>query len=59
MGVAVHEAAGLPGLVASMLAGVDASIAKGELVVDSGDLSRLTGRPATPLAEAVAAALKG
>ncbi|CAL9546764.1 Quinone oxidoreductase 2 [Streptomyces sp. enrichment culture] len=51
--------AGVPEPMAAVLAGVDASIEKGELVVDSGDLSRLTGRPTTPLAEAVAAALKG
>ncbi|GHE12271.1 SDR family oxidoreductase [Streptomyces alanosinicus] len=51
--------AGLPGPLAAILAGVDASIEKGELVVSSGDLSRLAGRPTTPLAEAVAAALKG
>ncbi|MFI2427748.1 SDR family oxidoreductase [Streptomyces sp. NPDC018955] len=50
--------AGLPEPMAAILAGVDASIEKGELVVDSGDLSRLAGRPTTPLAEAVAAALK-
>ncbi|WP_324786284.1 SDR family oxidoreductase [Streptomyces sp. H51] len=50
---------GLPAPLAAVLAGVDASIEKGELVVDSGDLSRLTGRPTTPLADAVAAALKG
>lgn len=51
--------AGLPGPLAAVLAGVDASIEKGELVVSTGDLARLTGRPTTPLAEAVAAALKG
>ncbi|MFF0789739.1 SDR family oxidoreductase [Streptomyces spiralis] len=51
--------AGLPGPLAAILAGVDASIEKGELVVDSGDLSRLTGRPTTPLAESIAAALGG
>ncbi|MFF9407280.1 SDR family oxidoreductase [Streptomyces anandii] len=51
--------AGLPAPFAAVLAGVDASIEKGELVVDGGDLSRLTGRPTTPLAEAIAAALKG
>ncbi|MGC9379548.1 SDR family oxidoreductase [Streptomyces sp. MH13] len=50
--------AGLPGPLASVLAGVDAAIERGELVVSTGDLSRLTGRPTTPLAEAVAAALK-
>ncbi|MER6783192.1 SDR family oxidoreductase [Streptomyces sp. NPDC000658] len=51
--------AGLPGPLAAILAGVDASIEKGELVVSSGDLSRLVGRPTTPLADAIAAALKG
>ncbi|MFJ4522640.1 SDR family oxidoreductase [Streptomyces sp. NPDC088810] len=51
--------AGLPAPLAGILAGVDASIARGELVVSSGDLSRLTGRPTTPLAQAVTAALKG
>ncbi|MGV9551914.1 NAD(P)H-binding protein, partial [Streptomyces ardesiacus] len=51
--------AGVPGPLADVFAGVDASIAKGELVVSTGDLSRLTGRPTTPLSEAVAAALKG
>lgn len=51
--------AGLPAPLAATLAGVDASIAKGELVVSSGDLSRLAGRPTTPLSDAVAVALKG
>ncbi|MBT2419205.1 SDR family oxidoreductase [Streptomyces sp. ISL-22] len=51
--------AGMPEPFAAILAGVDASIEKGELVVDSGDLSRLAGRPTTPLAEAISAALKG
>jgi NAD(P)H dehydrogenase (quinone) len=51
--------AGLPAPFAAILAGVDASIEKGELVVAGGDLSRLAGRPTTPLAEAISAALKG
>lgn len=51
--------AGLPEPFAAILAGVDASIEKGELVVATGDLSRLTGRPTTPIAESIAAALKG
>jgi NAD(P)H dehydrogenase (quinone) len=51
--------AGLPEPVAAVLAGVDASIEKGELEIATGDLSRLTGRPTTSLADAVAAALKG
>ncbi|MEJ1196900.1 MULTISPECIES: SDR family oxidoreductase [unclassified Streptomyces] len=50
--------AGLPGPLAAVLAGVDAAIEKGELAVSTGDLSRLIGRPTTPLAEAVTAALK-
>ncbi|MGW1006667.1 NAD(P)H-binding protein [Streptomyces sp. NPDC002520] len=50
--------AGVPEPFAAILVGVDASIEKGELVVSTGDLSRLTGRSTTPLSEAVAAALK-
>ncbi|MEU1514660.1 SDR family oxidoreductase [Streptomyces sp. NPDC005811] len=57
--VGILTGAGLPEPFAAILAGVDASIEKGELVVDSGDLSRLAGRPTTPLAEAITAALKG
>ncbi|MFE0810195.1 SDR family oxidoreductase [Streptomyces sp. NPDC058794] len=49
--------AGVPAPLADVFAGVDAAIEKGELVVATGDLSRLTGRPTTPLAEAVTAAL--
>ncbi|WP_328879969.1 SDR family oxidoreductase [Streptomyces sp. NBC_00299] len=56
--VGILTGAGVPEPFAVILAGVDASIEKGELVVDSGDLSRLTGRPTTPLAEAIAAGLK-
>ncbi|MER6353211.1 SDR family oxidoreductase [Streptomyces sp. NPDC001634] len=51
--------AGLPEPFAAILAGVDASIEKGELVVATGDLSRLAGRPTTPIAESITAALKG
>ncbi|OIJ96531.1 NAD(P)-dependent oxidoreductase [Streptomyces sp. MUSC 14] len=51
--------AGLPAVFAEILAGVDASIEKGELVVTTGDLTRLTGRPAQSLTEAVTAAVKG
>ncbi|MDT9699166.1 SDR family oxidoreductase [Streptomyces sp. P17] len=50
---------GMPAPFADILVGVDASIAKGELVVSSGDLSRLAGRPTTPFSEAIAAAIKG
>jgi NAD(P)H dehydrogenase (quinone) len=48
--------AGLPEPVATMLADSDAGIARGDLFVDSGDLSRLIGRPATRYTDAVAAA---
>jgi NAD(P)H dehydrogenase (quinone) len=51
--------AGLPAPFAAILAGVDVSIEKGELAGTSGDLSRLTGRPTTPISESIAAALKG
>ncbi|OIJ97954.1 SDR family oxidoreductase [Streptomyces monashensis] len=55
----ILSGAGLPAALAEILAGVDASIEKGELVVTTGDLTRLTGRPAQSLAEAVTAAVKG
>ncbi|MFF3940776.1 SDR family oxidoreductase [Streptomyces phaeofaciens] len=57
--VGILTGAGLPEHFAQILAGVDASIEKGELVVSTGDLSRLAGRPTTPLAEAITTALKG
>lgn len=50
--------AGLPEQFAAILVGVEVSVANGELAGTSGDLSRLAGRPSTPLAETVAAALK-
>ncbi|MFI5839179.1 SDR family oxidoreductase [Catenuloplanes sp. NPDC051500] len=49
---------GLPAPAAKLFADVDANIARGALVNDSGDLSRLIGRPTTPVADTVAAALK-
>jgi NAD(P)H dehydrogenase (quinone) len=57
--IGILTGAGLPEPFAAILAGVDASIEKGELAVTSGDLSRLTGRPTTPIAESITAALKG
>lgn len=47
---------GLDAGTAGFVAGIDASIAAGDLQTDSGDLVRLLGRPATPLADAVRAA---
>ena len=49
--------AGLPEPVAAALADNDRGVAQGDLLVISGDLSRLIGRPTTSLADAVAAAL--
>ncbi|WP_406172676.1 SDR family oxidoreductase [Streptomyces sp. NBC_00996] len=51
--------AGVPEGLVAVLAGVDTSIEKGELAVTTGDLSRLTGRPTTPITESIKAALKG
>jgi NAD(P)H dehydrogenase (quinone) len=53
----LQNAAGLPEPVAQLFAAVDTSIARGDLFDDSRTLSRLAGRPTTPLADAVAAAL--
>ncbi|MGW2519493.1 SDR family oxidoreductase [Streptomyces sp. NPDC001617] len=57
--VGILTGAGLPEPLAAILAGVDASIEKGELVVESGDLSRLAGRPTSRIADAIAVAVKG
>ncbi|GGR72905.1 NAD(P)-dependent oxidoreductase [Streptomyces aureoverticillatus] len=57
--LAVLTGAGIPEPVAAILVDVDAAIDRGLLAGGSGDLSRLIGRPTTPLADAVAAALKG
>lgn len=48
---------GVPQQFADLLADSDRGIAAGELYVDSGDLTKLIGRPTTSLADAVAAAL--
>lgn len=49
---------GLPEPVAAMLANADAAVAQNALFNDSRELSRLIGRPTTPLSEMVAAVLK-
>ena len=51
--------AGLPAGFAAFTVQTDQHITEGELADDSGDLSKLIGRPTTPLADAVAAILKG
>jgi NAD(P)H dehydrogenase (quinone) len=40
-----------------MVADIDRAVSEGNLEVHTGDLSRLIGRPTTPLAAAVKAAL--
>jgi NAD(P)H dehydrogenase (quinone) len=49
--------AGLPEPVAAVYADGDRGVADGELFVDTGDLEKLIGRPATPVADAVRAAV--
>lgn len=49
--------AGLPEGVAAMLTDVDEGIQRGLLARTNGELARLIGRPTTPLAETVAAAV--
>lgn len=56
---AVLVGAGLPEGFAGLLADSDAGAAKGALFDDSKQLSKLTGRPTTPYAQTVAAAVKG
>ncbi|GLI03745.1 SDR family oxidoreductase [Phytohabitans aurantiacus] len=51
-------AAGVPDVYANVLAACDVEVRKGALFIGSGDLSRLIGRPTTPLADAVATAVK-
>ncbi|EAU68794.1 SDR family oxidoreductase [Stigmatella aurantiaca] len=50
--------AGVPGPFAEVLVDSDLGAARGELNDSSGDLRRLIGRPTTPLANAVSAALQ-
>ncbi|MEU6892963.1 SDR family oxidoreductase [Streptomyces sp. NPDC046557] len=53
----VLTGAGVPEPFAAILVDVDAAIARGRLAGASGDLSRLIGRPTTPVAQAIASAL--
>lgn len=56
----VLAGAGVPEPMAEILVDVDTSgIRRGLLQGGSGDLSRLIGRPTTPISESIAAALKG
>lgn len=61
LSAAEHKAlltgAGLPDAFAEILADVDDAISRGVLSGTPGDLSRLIGRPTTPIADSIAAAL--
>lgn len=50
--------AGLPDAYAAALADSDLGIARGELLVPTGDLSRLIGRPTTSMPDAIGSAVK-
>ncbi|TDC36560.1 NAD-dependent epimerase/dehydratase family protein [Micromonospora sp. 15K316] len=54
---AILAAAGVPDAIAEILVDVDDAINRGALAGTPGDLSRLIGRPTTPMTETVAAAL--
>lgn len=49
---------GVPDPVAAIFVGVDEGISRGLLAVQTGDLSKLIGRPTTPIKEAIAQGLK-
>jgi NAD(P)H dehydrogenase (quinone) len=49
----ILQSAGLPAETAGFLAALDANIASGALHVNGNDLSRIIGRPTTPLREAL------
>lgn len=53
----ILESFGLPGFIAEAIAGWDVSASKGDLFDDSHTLSKLIGRPTTPMSEVVKNAL--
>ena len=53
----ILESFGLPGFIAEAIAGWDVSASKGDLFDDSRTLSKLIGRPTTPMSEVVKNAL--
>ena len=53
----VLKGAGLPEPVAAVIADVDRAVSEGLLLVDSGELSKLAGRPTGSLKDAVANSL--
>ncbi len=55
--LSILTGAGVPEGFAALLVDVDAAIARGRLAHTGGDLSRLIGRPTTPVADAISSAL--
>jgi NAD(P)H dehydrogenase (quinone) len=55
---AILEGVGLDAGTAGFVTALDVATKRGDLFVDSGDLQRLLGRESTPLAPAIAAAVK-
>jgi NAD(P)H dehydrogenase (quinone) len=55
--ISLFIGAGVPAPMAALLAQTDEAIAKGALLIETGDLARLIGRPATSVETAVASAL--
>ncbi|MFC7649766.1 hypothetical protein ACFQX6_62525 [Streptosporangium lutulentum] len=53
---ALLTGAGVPAAFAEILVDVDDAIGRGALSSTPGDLSRLIGRPTTPIADSIAAA---
>ncbi len=56
--VAILEAAGLDRPTAELFAAADEGVARGDVYTDSDDLARLIGRPSTPFADAIRAAIR-
>ncbi|MEV0847718.1 SDR family oxidoreductase [Streptomyces sp. NPDC049954] len=55
----IYKGAGLPAELAEILADADVALSRGVLASESDDLRRLIGRPSTPIADSIAAALAG
>ncbi len=55
--LSILTGAGVPEGFAALLVDVDAAISRGRLAHTGGDLSRLIGRPTTPVAHAITSAL--
>lgn len=51
------ESVGLPGPVAHVMADADVAVSRDDLFVETGDLSRLIGRPTTTLTDAIRSAM--